>query len=802
MSDKADEVATGPKQDPAMNDTSRLDVDQQWILRETTIGLEQLAETESVFTLANGHIGLRGNLDEGEPWARPGTYLNGFYESRPLPYGEAGYGYPEAGQTVVNVTNGKILRLLVDDEPFDMRYGRVLSHERELDMRAGTLRRKVKWESPGHRVITVTSTRMVSLMQRAMVAVDYQVEVLDSPARVVVQSELVTNEAGPPTNGDPRVAAALERPLRGIESLAKDQSVYLIHRTERSGLAMAAMMDHRVEGPERIGVETEAHEDLGRVTFITNLQPHEKLRIVKLVSYGWSGGRSVPALRDQAAAAIAAAWHTGWEGMQAEQRQFLDGFWEFADVQIDGDPELQHAIRFALFQLLQSGVRAETRALPGKGLTGPGYDGHAFWDTESFVLPVLTYTARGSARDALIWRHSILPAARDRAFQLGLSGAAFPWRTIAGEECSAYWPAGTAAFHVNADIADAVMRYVAATADVYFEEHFGVDLLVATAQLWCSLGSFDRGGRFRIDGVTGPDEYSAVADNNVYTNLMARRNLRGAAAAAERHRHRCPEVTDEEVARWRQAADAMVIPYDDTLGVHPQSEGFTDHAVWDFEASKDKYPLLLNFPYVDLYRKQVVKQADLTLALFVCGDDFSHEEKVRNFEYYERLTVRDSSLSACSQAIVAAETGHLQLAYDYLAEAALMDLDNLHYNTKDGLHMASLGGSWMTVVCGFGGMRDHGGVLSFKPRIPEQLGRLTFNMRWRGSHLRVVVTPAEATYICAGPPLRFAHHGEEIEVVEGSAVTRPIPRAEERDNPGQPAGRVPVHREPQGVRLR
>jgi alpha,alpha-trehalose phosphorylase len=761
-----------------------------------------LAQTESVFTLANGHIGLRGNLDEGEPWARPGTYLNGFYESRPLPYAEAGYGYPEAGQTVVNVTNGKILRLLVDDEPFDMRYGRVLAHERELDMRAGVLRRRVQWESPGRRTITVSSTRMVSLMQRAMVAIEYEVEVLHSSARIVVQSELVTNEAGPPTSADPRVASALERPLHGIERAAKDQSVYLIHRTERSGLAMAAMMDHRVEGPERIGVQVEAHEDLGRVTFITNLEPHEKLRIVKLVSYGWSGGRSVPALRDQVSAAIAAAWHTGWDGMQAEQRNFLDGFWKYADVQIEGDPELQHAIRFALFHLLQAGARAETRALPGKGLTGPGYDGHAFWDSESFVLPVLTYTSRGSARDALIWRHSILPAARDRAAQLGLSGAAFPWRTIAGEECSAYWPAGTAAFHVNADIADAVMRYMNVTGDADFEERFGVELLVATAQLWSSLGSFDRDGGFRIDGVTGPDEYSAVADNNVYTNLMARRNLRGAADTVERYRDRCPDVTSEEIARWRQAADAMVIPYDPTLGVHPQSEGFTDHASWDFEASADKYPLMLHFPYVDLYRKQVVKQADLTLALYTCGNEFTDEEKLRNFEYYEPITVRDSSLSSCIQAIVAAETGHLQLAYDYLGEAAFMDLDNLHHNTEDGLHLASLGGSWLAVVSGFGGMRDHDAELRFRPRIPEQLVRLTFNLRWRGSHLRVEVTPREATYTCADHAMHLAHYDEEIDLVVGTPLTRPIPGAEERPSPGQPAGRVPAYRKPQDIRQR
>ena len=564
---------------------------------------------------------------------------------------------------------------------------------------------------------------------------------------------------------------------------------------------MAAMMEHLVDGPKRVDVRAEASEDLGRVTFICTLEPHEKLRIVKLVSYGWSGERSVPALRDQVSAALSAAWHTSWEGMLAEQRQFLDGFWTTADVEIDGDPELEHAVRFGLFHLCQTGVRAETRALPAKGLTGPGYDGHAFWDTESFVLPALTYTLRGSARDALVWRHSILPAARERAAQLGLGGAAFPWRTIAGEECSAYWPAGTAAFHVNADIADAVIRYVAASHDTDFERRFGVDILVGTAQLWASLGSFDRDGGFRIDGVTGPDEYSSIADNNVYTNLMARRNLRGAAEAIERYRSDHPEVTDEEIAFWRRAADRMVIPYDPVLCVHAQSEGFTKHAVWDFQASEGRTPLMLHYPYVDLYRKQVVKQADLELALYTCGDEFTPEEKVRNFRYYEPLTVRDSSLSACTQAIVAAETDHLQLAYDYLGEAALVDLHDLAHNTKDGLHMASLGGSWLAVVAGFGGMRDHGGKLTFAPRIPEQMGRLCFNLRWRGSHLRVEVTPTEATYHCvSGPGMAIAHHGQIVRVRRGATEKLPIPAVEDRGNPGQPVGRQPVRRQPHARR--
>ena len=271
--------------------------------------------------------------------------------------------------------------------------------------------------------------------------------------------------------------------------------------------------------------------------------------------------------------------------------------------------------------------------------------------------------------------------AEERAAQLGLEGAAFPWRTIAGEECSAYWPAGTAAFHVNADIAAAVIRYVDATDDREFERTVGLELLVGTARLWRSLGHHDHRGRFRIDGVTGPDEYSAVADNNVYTNLMAQQNLRAAADAAARHPRPGPGARASTTRRRRRGGTrptAMFVPYDAALGVHPQAEGFTDHQVWDFDATPpDHYPLFLHYPYFDLYRKQVVKQADLVLALHLRGDAFTPEEKARDFDYYERLTVRDSSLSACTQAVVAAEVGHLGLAFDYLRETALIDLRDL-----------------------------------------------------------------------------------------------------------------------------
>ena len=520
--------------------------------------------------------------------------------------------------------------------------------------------------------------------------------------------------------------------------------------------------------------------------------------MIKFVAYGSSSERSLTALRDQAWAALSAARQCGWDGLLAEQRAYLDDFWDRADVEIDGDTEVQQAVRFALFHVLQAGARAETKPIPAKGLTGPGYDGHAFWDTETFVLPVLTLTAPEAAANALRWRHYTLPMAIERAAEHGLKGALFPWRTIAGQACSAYWPAGTAAFHINADIADAVIRYVDATGDEAFGRGPGMDLLTHTARLWCSLGHHDAQGRFRIDGVTGPDEYSAVVDNNVYTNLMARRNLLGAVDAAKRYPDRARElgIDAEESGRWRDAAEQMFIPYDQTLGVHPQDEDFTRHKVWDFAGTPlEKNPLLLHFPYFDLYRKQVVKQADLVLAMYLCPDAFTAEEKARNFDYYEALTVRDSSLSACTQAVMAAETGQVELAFDYLGEAALMDLRDLEHNTRDGVHIASLAGAWIALVGGFGGLRHQDGTVAFAPRLPQALSRLSFTILIRGRRLRVEATHTAATYYIAdGKPLEILHYGEEVQLSPGHPKVRPIEAAPPRPRPSQPPGREPVAR--------
>ncbi|MDQ0727647.1 glycoside hydrolase family 65 protein [Microbacterium sp. W4I20] len=757
-----------------------------------------LAHEESVFGLSNGHVGWRANLDEGDPRGVAGSYLNGVFEEHPMPYAEDGYGYPDCGQTVINVQNGQIIRLTVDDEPFDVTRGELVRHRRSLDFQDGTLHRDVEWISPTDRRVRIESTRIVSFTHRSVAAVRYRVQAVDQEVAISIQSEVLPNEPLPITHADPRVQELLTKPLVGVDSNVIDTAATLVHRTRKSGLTIAVSSDHVVtaSGATAPTVTTEATHELTRTTVRVVLAPGEHVEVVKFVGHEWSATASAATLRDRAEVAAADAKRAGWDRLVAEQRARLDDYWACADVEVDGEPRLQQAVRYALFQVFQASVRAELRSVPGKGLTGSGYEGHTFWDFEAYVLPVLTSTAPHAAEQALRWRHSTLDHARERAEHLHLRGAAFPWRTIDGRESSGYWPAGTAAFHVNADIAGAVLHYVRATGDHAFEREVGVELLVETARLWLSLGRWDCAGGFHIDGVTGPDEYSAIADDNIYTNLMARQNLRGAADAARRH----PEIADAlgaddaERESWLQAAEAMTVLFDEDRGVHPQSARFTDQQRWAFAStSPDQYPLHSHFPYFDLYRKQVVKQADLVLALFFAHEAFTAEQKARDFAYYEEVTVRDSSLSAAAQAVIAAEVGQLELAYDYLGEAATLDLDDLQGDTDEGLHIAALAGVWTAITAGFGGMRDSDEGLRFSPRLPERLGRLCFGVRIHGQTLRVEITPSKATYsLKSGSPLTIGHFADEVELRAGEPVTREIPDlAEAGPRPEQPKGRAP-----------
>lgn len=768
---------------------------EPWSLRQVHFTAELLAQAESLFGLSNGNLGLRGNLDEGEPTAVHGTYLNGFHERRDIPYAERGVGDPATTEVVVNVTDGKRLHLLVDGEPLDVREGEVLLHERALDFRTGVLQRDLRWRPRGGTAVRVRSRRLVSLVHPALAAIDYEVEPIGMPATLTIHSDL-TADASNPASKDPRGGVELPAgTLVARRARAEDNRAILVHETARTGLQVAVGMDHVVTAGGSPHTSCRCESSLGRFTIRADCAPGRPLRVTKFLAYRWSADADAALLDEATGTSLDVARATGFDGLVAAQRALLDDFWCDADVELEGDAEVQQALRFGLFHLFQAAVHAGGRPIPAKGLTGAGYGGHAFWDTETFVLPVLTYTAPRLARDALRWRSATLGHARARARELGLRGAAFAWRTITGPECSGYLPAGTAAFHVNADIAGAIVRYVAASGDEAFDRDHAAPVLVETARLWLSLGFFDARGRFCLHGVTGPDEYSVLVDDNLYTNLMAQANLREAAAAAERAGASRLGVAPGEIAEWRAAAESMAVPYDDVLDVHLQDEDFARREPWDFTTTPaDRYPLLLNYPYFELYRRQVIKQPDVVLAMHLQGHAFTPEQKRRNFAFYEPRTARDSSLSPGTNAVIAAEVGHLDLARAYLEEATLMDLHDLARNTTDGLHLAALAGGWLATVAGFGGLRDDAGRLQFAPRLPAAYGALRFRVRYRGRRLQVTITDDATRYeVLDGPPLRVEHYGEAVTVATEQPVSCAIPSLPScGPAPQQPPGRSPT----------
>jgi alpha,alpha-trehalose phosphorylase len=780
----------------------------EWRMIEKRFAPRYLEQSETIFTLANGYMGIRGAFEEGRPAFQNGTFINGFHETTPIVYAETAYGFAETAQTMLNVADAKLLRLFVDDEPFIAEHANLVHFERVLDMRQGLLERSIVWETPAGKRVEIRSTRLISFEHRHLAAVDYEVIVHNAQAPVVLISEMALpadalgdeaersgSQEPDPAKIDPRRARNFnKRVLEPLLQRCADQRIILGHRTRRSAMAIACGMDHVVRTEMDYASETHCTEDRAGIVYTIAARPGQSFRITKYISYHTSHTAPVAELADRTVRTLVRACTDGWGNLCESQRRYVEDFWQRSDVRITGDLRVQQSLRWNLFQLLQASARVEGAGIGARGLTGQTYEGHYFWDTEIYVLPFLIYTAPRVAGNLLRFRHSMLPAARRRARQVGEKGALFPWRTINGEEASAYYAAGTAQYHINADIVHAMRKYVEMSGDTDFIALHGAEILVETARLWLSLGFYSKrkNGRFCINGVTGPDEYNAVVDNNLFTNCMARENLNYAAEVMTKLHRQAPEryaaVVDrtafrpEEVEEWRRAAEAMYIPYDDEVGIHLQDDNFLDKQRWDLENEPSKnFPLLLHYHPLVIYRHRVIKQADVVLALFLLGHTFSAGEKRRNFDYYDPLTTGDSSLSVCIQSIVAAENGYGEEAFRYFRYAVLMDLADIGGNVRDGVHVASIGGTWMAVTYGLAGMRDHGGLLSFDPRLPVQWQGLSFPLTVRGCELEVELVHDRATYrLRKGEGLAISHQGEELLLRPGEPVSLPIRRPEKR----------------------
>jgi len=746
-------------------------------------GLEprELARRETLFHVANGYLGMRGNFEEGVPGnlrSIRGTYLNGFYDSAPIHYEERLYGFARTQQSIVNVIDAQGVDISLGGEAFSCFTGTLNRFEQALDLEKGIYTRTVDWTSPGGRRSLLVFERLASFDMQQLALIQVRVTPLDWGGRV----ELVSFQHGDVVQdhdpNDPRKASTGKKMIDITLASREGSAMLMAARTTQSGLMMASAVAHRWQGA--FGQEVQSSKQVSQAILMCEAAQGQEVSVTKYCVFTDSRREADPVtqaltLLDQALAQPFAYWAD-------RQADYLAAFWRGADAGVRGDEALNAALAWSMYTLLASAGKDGIGNIASKGLSGEGYEGHYFWDTEIYMFPFFLLTDPRLARPLLDSRAAMLEEARLHAREMGhASGALYAWRTITGSECSAYFPSGSAQYHINGAVAHAFLSYWRATGDLAYMAGTGALVLVETARLWLDAGHWHEGS-FRIDSVTGPDEYSCVVNNNYYTNRIAQHHLRGLAALCRaldqagllEQVKAQTGLTRQELDSFALAAEGMYLPQDEKLGISAQDDAFLSKQVLDIAAiPRDRFPLLLHYHPLFLYRHQVCKQADTVLAHFLFEEGESEDVINKSFDYYERITTHDSSLSECVFSMMAARTGQVEKAYRYYRGSAALDLEDTHGNTADGIHAANMGGCWMGIAFGFGGLRLFGEGPSLRPCLPAQMAGYHFTFLWQGSRVRVAVEADQAQLtLMEGPAIRLRVFGQPHELA--STLTLPL----------------------------
>ncbi|WP_407272071.1 glycoside hydrolase family 65 protein [Radiobacillus sp. PE A8.2] len=752
-----------------------------WKLTKQNLDNPSLLVDESLLSLGNGYLGVRGNFEEGYTdsfQSIRGTYINAFHDITDISYGEKLHGFPETQQKLLNVIDGQTIEIYLDDDRFSLFEGEVIDFNRHLHLDAGFLDRIIHWKSPSGKEAYIQFRRFTSFVTRELFAIDVKIEPISHVDQVRIVSYVNGGVSNFVDKDDPRVASGHAKRLNIID-VKKDNDYSLVKNiTYKSELEVACVTSTKIEAKQYTYDSQTTNSHVEEVYVVDGRNP---IRFTKYNVYT-DTLRHGQALFEQAVEIQDNIKEKNFDQLLTVQKQYLNDFWQTSDIEIDGDEQLQQGIRFNIFHLIQSAGKDAVSNIAAKGLSGEGYEGHYFWDTEIYMLPFFLMTNPEMARSLLLHRYSLLDSAKERAREVGhTQGALFPWRTITGGESSAFFPAGTAQYHISADIAYSYIQYYLVTKDDVFLQEYMAELLFETARLWIDTGHM-KDDQFRIDDVTGPDEYTCIVNNNYYTNAMAKNNLLWAAKAFQIYSEKNKEsldvlvnkigLSEQEVKEWKDAGERMYLPYDETYQISAQDDSFLSKKLWDLENTpKDKFPLLLNYHPLTLYRYQVCKQADTVLAHFLLEDQQDFQTIKNSYDYYEKLTTHDSSLSYCVYSIMASKLGYDDKAYRYFNETARLDIDNTHGNTKDGLHMANMGGTWLALVYGFAGLRVKDTGLSLFPALPNEWNSLKFHLKYQGSLLSVKMSQNGVTYtLLEGEELTISHRGKSIHLELGQDV--------------------------------
>jgi len=735
---------------------------------KTDYNKESLALDETLFHVANGYLGVRGSLEEGCPndvTTIRGCYINGFYDTVKLHYPERLYGFPEEAQRLVNLPDVQTVKLFLDGEEFSLFSGEVLKYERTLDMEAGTTTRKIRWKSPKkQQTVDIEITRMASFTRPELFLTTYAVASVDFVGTVEFLSDIDCNVSNYVADNDPRVASEKIQHIFFDSAFNSSNICSEVVGNSRQDIGMATCFTgvsnlqlatthlarlscfYHTEYPKVTEGTIETDTGIESNKSIT-IYPGDICQLDKFIVMSDSRRQKSP--RKHVKQVILECGNIGAKALLQEQADFMKNFWHSSKMEIHGCPELQEGMLFNLYQLLQSAGRDSISSVASKGISGEGYEGHYFWDTEIYIFPFFLYTQPEIAKNLLDFRYNTLDGARKHAIIMGhKKGALYPWRTISGSECSSFFPAGSAQYHLTGDVAHAFMQYYYVTDDVKYMAEYGAEVLLESARLWLDTGNYGSDGKFHIHSVTGPDEYTCCVSDNYYTNRSAQHNLLGAVEVYLRLKemglHESVKAKikfeESELKMFTQAANDMFFPFDAKLGIHAQDSTFLDKPIWDLNSTpKSHFPLLLHYHPLYLYRFQVCKQADTVLSHFLFEEDVT-EDVIRNsYMYYDKITTHDSSLSECVFGIMASRLGLSEKAYKYFSNTVWCDLGDKHGNTKDGLHVANLGGTWLAMVFGFAGLRLKKDGLHFRFTIPNEWEGYSFRLRYRNSLLEIDV---------------------------------------------------------------
>ncbi|MDO4815626.1 MAG: glycosyl hydrolase family 65 protein [Bacillota bacterium] len=750
-------------------------------LKDFPIDEKALMLQETLFHNANGYLGVRGNLEEGLPQefnTMRGTYLNGFYDVIPMKQSESLCNLVEEKDTMLNVADFQSIEIFFDGERFSMLDGRAEQLCRTLDMDAGITERSLAWHTNSGKHIQICFRRMASFVRKNMFTIECRLKCLDADCGLDIHSHqkaLVRNYSNP---ADPRVGQNNKLLLHPTVHLLENGTSVLECETTVSSLKVCTAVQHELSRKMRESISYDEIEHSCTASYSGSLKKGEELRLVKYIAVCDSRREAEPV---KAALSYLGESFGELDELYEEQAEYLESFWERSLLHIETDDDSGLAMVFNQYQLLQSVGSDGICGTASKGLSGEGYEGHYFWDTEIYILPFLSCTNPELARCQLGYRYATLELARENAKLLGhKKGVLFPWRTVSGRECSGFFPAGSAQYHINGDIAYAVVQYYLMTGDFEYMAKEGAEILIETARLWMDVGNYSK-GKFVINDVTGPDEYTCIVNNNYYTNASAKYNLTWAVKAARllSDRGMWQElearlgVSSEELEGFGKAAEAMLLPYDEALGINPQDDSFLSKPIWDFENTpKENYPLLLHYHPLCLYRHQVCKQADTVLAYFLFDGIESRETMLSSFEYYEKLTTHDSSLSNCVFSIVAARLGLKDKARSYFGDSIRSDLVNSYGNTGDGIHTANMGGSYMTIVYGFAGMTVTESGIGFAPSIPDDWRSYSFRIGYMGRSLEISVNTEKASVrLLSGEALDIRLFGQLVRLNDKTEVS-------------------------------